>query len=60
MSAAAVIAMRRRRFVRRFREQGATSADRAIPFASVGMRRSWVFDQMVSQAVFVLAGEDRF
>jgi hypothetical protein len=60
MSAAAIIAMRRRKFVRQFREQGATSADRAIPFAFVGMRRSWVFDQMVSQGVFVPVGEDRF
>jgi hypothetical protein len=55
----AVITVRRREFVRRFREHGATSADRAIPFASVGMRQSWLFDQMVSQGVFVPVGEDR-
>ena len=44
---------------RRFREQGATSPDHAIPFADVGMRRSWVFDQMVSRGVFVEAGNSR-
>ena len=60
MSAAAVILLRRKRFVRRFREHGATSPDKAIPFADVGMRRSWVFDQMVSRGVFVGAGNDRY
>ncbi len=44
MSAAAVIILRRKKFIRRFAEQGATSHDRAIPFPNVGMRRSWVFD----------------
>jgi hypothetical protein len=42
MSAAAVIILRRKKFIRRFAEQGATSPDRAISFADVGMRRSWV------------------
>jgi hypothetical protein len=60
VSAAAVIILRRKKFVRRFREERATSADRAIPFADVGMRRSWVFDQMVSRGVFVDAGNDRY
>ena len=60
MSAAAVILLRRRKFVRRFRERRATSPERAIPFADVGMRRSWIFDQMVSRGVFVDGGEDRY
>lgn len=60
MSAAAVIILRRKKFIRRFAEQGATSPDRAIPFAEVGMRRSWIFDQMVSRGVFIHAGQDRF
>ena len=60
MSAAAVIFLRRKRFIRRFREQGATSPDQAIPFADVGMRRSWIFDQMVSRGVFVSVGNERY
>ena len=60
VSAAAVIILRRKKFIRRFREAGATSPDRAISFADVGMRRSWVFAQMVSRGVFVDAGGDRY
>ena len=60
MSAAAVILLRRKKFVRSFREHGATSPDRAIRFADVGMRRSWIFDQMISRGVFVDAGNDRY
>ena len=60
MSAAAVIILRRKKFIRRFAEQGATCPDRAIPFEDVDMRRSWIFDQMVSRGVFVRAGNDRF
>ena len=60
MSAAAAIIRRRKRFIRRFAEQGATSPDRAISFADGGMRRSWVFDRMVSSGVFVGLDHDRF
>jgi len=60
MSAAAVIILRRKKFIRRFAELGATSPDRAIPFDLVGMRRSWIFDQMVSRGVFVGLDHDRF
>ena len=60
MSAAAVIALRRKKYIRRFAEQGATSPDQAIPFATIGMRRSWVFDQMVHRGVFVSVGSDSY
>ena len=60
MSAAAVIILRRKKFIRSFAEQGATSPDRAISFADVGMRRSWIFDRMVSRGVFVGLDHDRF
>ncbi len=60
MSAAAVIIMRRKRFIRRFWEAGATAPERAIPFGEIGMRRSWVFDHMVSHGVFVEEGPDRY
>jgi hypothetical protein len=60
MSAAAVIVLRRKKFVRRFRKHGATSPARAIPLADLEMRRSWVFDQMVSRGVFIAAGNDTY
>ena len=60
MSAAAVIALRRKKYIRRFAEQGATSPDQAIPFATIGMPRSWVFDRMVGHGVFVDVGGDRY
>jgi hypothetical protein len=60
VSAAAGIIVRRKRLIRRFREQGASSPDRALPFADVGVRRSWVFDSMVSRGVFLPVGEDRY
>lgn len=60
MSAAAVIIMRRKRLIRRFREAGATAPERAIPFGEVGIRRSWIFDQMLSRGVFLEAGPDRY
>lgn len=55
MSAAAVIAIRRKRLIRRFREAGATDPEHAITLESVGDRRSWVFDQMVRHRVFLPA-----
>jgi len=60
MSAAAVIVRRRKRLIRRFREAGATGPDHTIPFGEVDMRRSWVFDHMVSHGVFVEEGPDRY
>lgn len=60
MSAAAVTAIRRKKLIRRFGEKGATCPERAIAFAEVGMRHSWVFDQMVDRGVLVNVGGDRF
>lgn len=60
MSAAAVIFIRRKKFIRRFAEKGATSPDRAIAVGDTGMRRSWIFDQMVARGVFVPERQDRF
>lgn len=60
MSAATVIIRRRKRAIRRFQEAGATSPAHPIRFADVGMRRSWVFNRMIAQGVFVEAGADRY
>ena len=51
MSAAAVIFRRRRRLIRRFREAGALDPAHALVFDSLGVRRSWIVDQMVRHQV---------
>jgi len=60
MSAAAVIALRRRRLVRRFREAGATDPQHAVTPEALGERRSWIFNQMVQRGVFVPTQDGRF
>ena len=62
MSAAAVIAIRRKRLVHAFREAGATEASRAVTLEQLGQRRSWIFDQMAGHGVFlaVAGGSDRY
>jgi hypothetical protein len=52
MSAAAVVAMRRKRLVRRFREAGATDREHAITLEALGERPTWFFRQMVRVGVF--------
>lgn len=59
MSAAA-IAVHRKRLIRGFVERGAFSPDQAIAFGELGMRRSWVFDQMASAGVFIQVSNDRY
>ena len=57
---AAVIAIRRKRLIRRFREAGAVEPSRAITLGSIGERPSWIFDQMVRHGVFVATQDGRF
>lgn len=60
MSAGAVIAIRRKRLVRRFREAGAMDAQHAVRFEDLGERRSWIFDQMIREGVFSPTPDNRF
>jgi hypothetical protein len=60
MSAAAVIAMRRRRLVRRFREAGATSPEHAVPLEAIGERHNWIFDRMAQAGVFLRVSDGRY
>ena len=60
MSAAAVIAIRRRRLVRRFREAGATDLEHAVTLEALGERPSWIFDQMARHGAFLPAPDGRF
>jgi hypothetical protein len=59
MSAGAVIAMRRKRLVKRFRDAGAIDREHAVTVESLGERRSWVFQQMMRHGVFRAAEADR-
>ena len=60
MSAAAVIAIRRKRLVRRFREAGAIDREHAATLEVLGERHSWIFDQMVRHEVILVAQDGRF
>ncbi|MCP4642332.1 MAG: hypothetical protein GY851_17940 [bacterium] len=60
MSGGAVIVMRQNRYMRRFREAGATSADRAVTLDEIGCRDHWIFRRMVRRGVFVHLGEGRY
>ena len=60
MSAAAVIAMRRRRLLRRFREAGATDPAHAVALEALGERHTWIFDRMVQAGVFLAATGGRY
>lgn len=60
MSAAAVIAMRRRRLIRRFREAGATTPEHAVTLEAIGERHNWVFNRMARAGVFLAAPDGRY
>jgi len=60
MSAAAVIAIRRKRIVRRFREAGATDVEHSITLEALGERPSWIFDQMARHGAFLSVPGGRF
>lgn len=60
MSAAAVIAMRRKRLIRRFREAGATDPKHAVTLEALGERHTWIFDQMARAGVFLAVPEGRY
>ncbi len=60
MSAAAVIAIRRRRIVERFRQAAATDASHAVTLESLEVRPSWIFDQMVRNGIFTAVGGDHY
>jgi hypothetical protein len=60
MSAAVIIAAKRRRMIRRFREAGATQPEFACRPQDLGLSRSWLFERMVDRGVFVLVADGRF
>lgn len=60
MSAAAVVAIRRKRLVKRFRETGATDPEHTVTLETLEERRSWIFDQMAARGVFRPTQDGRF
>jgi len=60
MSAAAVIAIHRKRLIRRFREAGATDLLHATTPEALGQRQSWIFNRMVDAGVFVPTPDSRY
>ena len=60
MSAAAAIAIRRKRILNAFREADATSADGARTLEELDLRTSWFLRRMQSSEVLVDAGGGRY
>jgi len=60
VSAAAVIAIRRKRLVRAFHQAGATDSAHAVTLEQLGQRRSWVFEHMAAQGVFIATEDGRY
>ncbi len=59
-SAAATIAIRRKKLIRGFREAGALDPAHATTPQALGLRRSWIFNQMIEHRVFLPTGDGRF
>lgn len=60
MSATTIIAALRHRYIRIFREAGATHPGAAIYPADFGVRDSLVFRKLVRQGIFVETGNGRY
>lgn len=60
MSAAVVIAARRRRLIRRFRAAGATAPEHAVTLESLGQRPGRMFRRMTEAGVFVATPDGRY
>jgi hypothetical protein len=52
MSAATVIILRRKRIINAFRMGGATDREHAVSLESLGIRRAWIFNQMLRHGAF--------
>ncbi len=57
---AGIVAMKRRRIVRAFRNHGATSPETAMPLSEVGLSNKPLVRAMKRRRVIVDAGGDRF
>jgi hypothetical protein len=59
-AAAAAVIAREKRIVRAFREAGATSADKAVVPADIGVHGRVAFKRLVEHAVLIESGNGRF
>jgi len=60
MSVATIILAQMNRYVRLFREQNATTPDRAIIPKEYGVRKSFAFQRLVRQGVLIPVNDDRY
>lgn len=56
----AIIIARRRKYFKSFRQARALSAGSSIRLADHGIKRSMIFDRLVSQGIIVPVGDDRY
>lgn len=60
MSAAAIVARRRRRILRQFRDAGAVDPKHAASLEALGVRWSWIFAKMADRGVFLPLDDGRY
>jgi hypothetical protein len=60
VSAASVVIIRQNKYIRRFRNAGATTPETARTLDELGVSNTWTFRRMVGRGVFVEVGDGRF
>jgi hypothetical protein len=60
MSTALIVAVERKKLVKLFREAGATDREHAVTLEELGVRHSWMFDQMLHDGVFQATDDGRY
>lgn len=60
MSTALIIAVKRKKLVKLFREAGATDREHTVTLEELGVRHSWIFDQMLHDGVFQVTDAGRY
>lgn len=56
----AVIVALRHKYIRTFRKAGAVTPERSIRLYDHGLRKSMIFDRLLSQGIIVQLGSDRY
>ena len=60
MSAAAIIIRKRKKIINAFRMAGATDRKHAVSLETLGIRRTWILDQMLKNGSFEETDNHRF
>ena len=56
----AIVIRKQNKYIDSFNKVGAIDATNAISLSEIGIRRSFIFDRMVSRGVFIQCADDKF